>query len=147
MKQKSLYSNRQDMPVSEKKDRKEERRKKASEGKVGGGVQVLLENSNVICLFFFQIHNLINRYRAEKQRRDPPKRSTCVVRMIPMMTPKMTRSERALSVLILRQWRFCARFLRQGIPIKKVVELLKKQEAISDAPDEFVVELASRLHK
>ena len=54
LKQKSLYSNRQDMPVSEKKDRKEERRKKASEGKVGRGVQVQLENSYVICLFFFK---------------------------------------------------------------------------------------------
>lgn len=48
--------------TSEKKDRKEERRKKANEGKVGGGVQVCIEFVKIRSLAYQVIYLKFNSF-------------------------------------------------------------------------------------
>ena len=89
--------------TGEKKDKKEERRKKASEGKVGGGTQV----NKPVFLFYavlYCMHVSTLSYRVVRLKPDRPRKNTLKERMTLMMKSKKMSLVR---VPLLLNWSLC----------------------------------------
>lgn len=114
---------------NEKKDRKEERRKKANVGGVGGGVQVCIQKY-VDRLFI----NCITQGRETKTRSTKKKYLKGKNDSDDDEEDNVVGTGSTSSEL-------------EFMSIDEISNVLKKQEKLADAPDEFTEDIAARLYK
>lgn len=103
--------------TGEKKDRKEERRKKANEGKVGGGVQGRETKTRATKKKYLKGRNDSDDEADEDFGGTGPSSSTSSAFELEFMSPE------------------------------EIGRVIRKQESLAEAPDEFIDEIAARLHK